>query len=380
MNAVDISEKQAKILVIEDAHSLRRDIVEMLGFEQYDVYDAENGLKGLQAARELRPDLIVCDIMMPVMDGFEVLAELRNDPKTRTIPFVFLTARADRTDYRNGMQNGADDYVTKPFSATELLGAVRSQIKKRKNLVAETQDKLAMISGNIITAMPHELRTPLNVVLGFSNLMMSDVDMLGMDRVEEMSKHINTAGTRLLRLVENYITYAYTEILLSDGNRRELLKNGFAFAPQSAIQLHASDRAEQFERERDLVLELQDAFQIGIHDEYLKKIIEELVDNACKFSTSGTPIYVRTEIRDKYYLIEITDQGRGMKREEIEQIGAYMQFERHIYEQQGSGLGLIIAKRLAELHGGKLDVKSEEGHGTQVRVYLPVRSENEAQS
>jgi CheY-like chemotaxis protein len=91
-----------KILVVEDAHSLRKDILEMLGFEGFEAIGAENGLVGVQKAREHLPDLIICDIMMPELDGYGVLEELRKDPVTATIPFIFLTARTDRMDMRRG--------------------------------------------------------------------------------------------------------------------------------------------------------------------------------------------------------------------------------------------------------------------------------------
>jgi len=368
--------KKKRILVVEDAHSLRRDIVEMLGFEGYDVVDAENGLKGVQRAKETLPDLIICDIMMPVMDGYEVLTELRKDRTTEMIPFIFLTARADRSEQRAGMQSGADDYVTKPFTASELLGSVRARLERQEKVAAIADTRIDEIRNNIITALPHEMRTPLNVVLGFSTLLMTDAGTLDAARVEDMAAHIHAAGTRLYRLIENYITYAYTEILLSDGNRRQLLRAGFLFAPKSSIEAYTMECARHNERESDVQYDLEDAPRLAIHEEYFKKIIEEVMDNACKFSPRGTPIHVRAMLQNHQYLIEIVDEGRGMSQEQVSQIGAYMQFERHFHEQQGSGLGLVIAKRLAELHGGRLNIQSTSGQGTTVQIVLLLESSN----
>ena len=120
-----------KILVVEDAQSLRKDIVEMLGFEGFEAIGAENGLVGVDRARQVLPDLIICDIMMPGLDGYGVLEELRKDTLTSTIPFIFLTARTDRVDVRQGMELGADDFLTKPFHAAELLATVRTRLKKQ---------------------------------------------------------------------------------------------------------------------------------------------------------------------------------------------------------------------------------------------------------
>ena len=110
-----------KILVVEDEQSLRKDIIEMLTYEGFDVIGAENGRVGIEEAQRHLPDLIICDIMMPEINGYDVLAELRKEGKTATIPFIFLTARTDKLDRRQGMEQGADDYLTKPFAIRELL-------------------------------------------------------------------------------------------------------------------------------------------------------------------------------------------------------------------------------------------------------------------
>ncbi len=120
-----------KILVIEDEPIVRSNILELLEGEDYDAVGAENGVIGAMSAREHLPDLIICDVMMPELDGYGVLTALRQDPATATIPFIFLTAKADKVDLRQGMELGADDYLTKPFTADELLGAIASRFAKQ---------------------------------------------------------------------------------------------------------------------------------------------------------------------------------------------------------------------------------------------------------
>ena len=112
----------------------------------------------------------------------------------------------------------------------------------------------------------------------------------------------------------------------------------------------------------------------AITEDYFTKIVDELLDNAFKFSSSGSPVEVRSVVNEGYVMLTVRDRGRGMKPEHVSEIGAYMQFERKLYEQQGSGLGLTIAKRLTELHGGELKVQSEIGTGTSVAVRLPAVS------
>src|SRR5690606_35423160 len=159
-----------RILVIEDEQSLRKDIIEMLTYEGFEVISAENGRVGIEQAREHLPDLIICDIMMPEVDGYAVLEELRKESRTAAIPFIFLTARTDKMDRRHGMEQGADDYLTKPFAVNELLKAIETRISKAEIVKKEAERRNEMLRSNIILSMPHELRTPPTVILGFSDI------------------------------------------------------------------------------------------------------------------------------------------------------------------------------------------------------------------
>ncbi|WP_299491297.1 response regulator [Acaryochloris sp. IP29b_bin.137] len=122
----------AKILVVEDEELVRANIAELLDAEEHDVVTAENGFLGALWAQEHLPDLIICDVMMPELNGYEVLATLSENPDTAMIPFIFLTAMADKSEIRQGMTSGADDYLTKPFSRMELLEAVNTRLAKRQ--------------------------------------------------------------------------------------------------------------------------------------------------------------------------------------------------------------------------------------------------------
>lgn len=361
-----------KILVIEDAQSLRRDIMEMLTYEQFMVDGAENGMVGVERAKAYLPDLIICDIMMPAMDGYTVLEKLRDNPATATVPFIFLTARTDRVDVRQGMELGADDYLTKPFTATELLNTVKTRLHRQEvaKQIADFKDK--HLRQNLILALPHELRTPLNVILGFSDLLMLDYEVMEPGRMGDMARHINSAGMRLYRLIENFLVYANIAIIDSSDEQRRDLRKASAQNPKLALEYAAVQCARQHEREVDLTTDITDIDCVQISEEYLKKIVEELVDNAFKFSEDNTPVRVTAQREDKLYVIRVSDEGRGMTPEQRSSIEAMVQFERPFYEQQGIGLGLAIAYRLAELHGGTLQIVSDYGERTSVTVYLPV--------
>jgi len=142
-----------KILLIEDNDEIRENTAEILELSNYKVITAENGKRGVELAIGNKPDLIVCDIMMPVLDGYGVLMTLQKNTDTQNIPFIFLTAKAERNDFRKGMELGADDYITKPFEGSELLNAIESRLKKTDLLKQELQtgvegvDQLLFASG-----------------------------------------------------------------------------------------------------------------------------------------------------------------------------------------------------------------------------------------
>ncbi len=141
-----------KVLIIEDNNDIRENVVEILELAGYEVYEAKNGKVGVDLAINHTPDIILCDIMMPELDGYGVLYMLNKNPETAAIPFIFLTAKAERLDLRKGMEMGADDYLTKPFDDMDLLNAIETRLKKKelqKNFYSKSLDRLnTLISKN----------------------------------------------------------------------------------------------------------------------------------------------------------------------------------------------------------------------------------------
>ena len=164
----------SKLLVIDDDHSVRVNLVELLEAEGFDVLSAKDGRSGVQLARQHLPDLIICDIMMPELDGYGVLEQLRQDPVTATTPFIFLTAKVERSDLRQGMNLGADDYLIKPFTRNELLTAISTRLAKQAAFNQRLQTRLDALRTSITLALPHEFRTPLACILGYSEILAED--------------------------------------------------------------------------------------------------------------------------------------------------------------------------------------------------------------
>lgn len=359
-----------RILIIDDDRSIREFILELLRTEGFQTFEAENGDLGVQAAKRHLPDLILCDVVMPHLDGYGVLTALRQSSDTAAIPFIFLTSMSERDSFRQGMELGADDYLTKPCSATELLKAIAGRFEKHHAFQTQSQQQLDDLRKSIALSLPHELRTPLNSIMGLAEVLVEDYDEIERSELLEIAQNIFKSGDRLYRLIQNFLLYVELELSLRDQSRRAVFLNGETHYPQVLIANVATQVAKRHDRATDLNLNLQNSC-LRITEINLKKVVEELTDNAFKFSEPGTPIDLTAVATLQGLTLYISDRGRGMTPDQITCLGAYMQFERKFYEQQGSGLGFAIAKRLVELHNGTVEVESVPTQQTIVRVTLP---------
>lgn len=353
------------ILVIEDDNTLRDVIVRCL-IPTYDVISASNGADGVQLAKFHLPDLVVCDIAMPELDGYGVLDRLHHNDATAMTPFIFLTARQEYEDIRQGMNLGADDYLTKPFALSDLRQSVATRLQKAHVQQTRSQKRLEELRENITRALPHELRTPLAMIYGYVHLLLDEADEHSAEQ-QQFLETIQSYTERLHQLIEKFLAYSHTETMLAQGVgiHREVLDH-----PEQVIGAVAAERAQQHQRSADVHVSVKPA-RLHISPDHLRKTVDELLDNALKFSQPGTPVYIIGVEQDGVYSLSLIDRGRGLSSDQIEAIGAYMQFDRDKYEQPGLGLGLITVKRLVEAYGGQISIDSAPGRQTIVSVLLP---------
>ncbi|MBD2036433.1 response regulator [Leptolyngbya sp. FACHB-321] len=361
-----------KVLVIEDEQDVREIILDILEEETFYAIGAENGRVGVQLAQEMSPELIICDVMMPELDGYGVLTELRQNPATAAIPLIFLTAKVGQDDFREGMGLGADDYLSKPFTRSDLLKAVTTRMQKQATLDQKLQQKLSELRSSITLALPQELTGPLNAITASSRLLMDASALMEQDEIVEIAENIHQSSQSLYRLVQNFLLYAQLELAEKEApERAKSARTKQIYSARAVITELALQKMQRADREADLELELEDA-AVQISEIRLKKIVEELLDNAIKFSQPGTLIRIVSLVKDETFALHIVDNGRGMTTEQIASMGAYMQFERKLSDQQGFGLGLVIVKRLVELQGGVFVLESIPGQQTVVRLVLPL--------
>lgn len=359
-----------RILVIEDDAAVRGLIIDTIRFKGWEVIDAADGEAGLGKAQNEMPDLILCDIQMPKMDGYAVLQAVRENPATAPIPFIFLTGLGEKPKVRKAMESGADDYLVKPFTIQELIAAVDARLQKQATFQVTAEKRLHELRESLTFALPHELVTPLNSILGFSALLL-DSPEISRDELHEYATHIQKSGERLRDLIEKFLFYAQVETILADPGQREANAQRQPHPTDETIRSAANRAATEHKRDSDLRFSLTPV-EHRISVSHLDRMIRELLDNAFKFSNPDSPVDVKSSVVNGNFQIQVIDSGRGFSPEQINRVGANLQFDRKLQEQQGSGLGLAIVRRLAELHGGNLQILSTPGDRTSVTVQLPL--------
>lgn len=364
----------SRVLMIEDEQSIREEVMEWLEFEGFDVTAASNGREGVAAALAQTPDVIVCDVMMPGMDGYEVLTTLRDNPQTAPTPFIFLTAKADRAYMRHGMEMGADDYLTKPFTRAELLSAIQMRLKRSEHIASGQQQVLDEAKLKLTRLVTHELRTPMTSIRMVKEVISRQLGQLSEEEVNDLLESLGTGTDRLHHTIEQMVYMTHFEA--GTISAEEIQQTGFAIYMWQILPT-AVDLGRRFahrNQNADIHTDTQDgqAATQG-HMPALKHALAELVSNAVNHSPDGAIIHLQQWTAEGAIWITINDDGAGMSDDEIARaLQPFEQINRDAREQQGMGLGLSVARKIIEAHGGTLHVRSAKGKGTQVIVGLPL--------
>lgn len=368
--------KRFRILIIEDEQNIRENIQEMLEAKGYNVRTSPNGKQGILDAIDFRPHLIVCDVMMPKMDGYRVLEYVRKTSIIQNTPFIFLTAKVDKTDIRQGMELGADDYLTKPFTYKELLQAIKTRLERQQKVIGEFAKVKHELDTTVFATYYHEFNTPLHGILGGLNLLLNARTSFSEDQVHELIRSILKSGLRLNHSLANLMLYE--EIKRSEiyPELQSMFMNGLSGpAWTRKVETEIRNMAKEiYHRADDLVVDLA-PLGVRVHTEYLQRMILELTDNAFKFSKPGHVVTVTGIAAGEDYAIEVKDSGRGFELSSLDEINPFKQFNRHRFEQQGLGIGLYLVKRLIGFVRGELQITSIADKGTKAVVILPLAQE-----
>jgi len=351
------------LIIEEDSHSY--EAMHRALHNQYEILTAHRGSHGIELATQYQPALVICGIESADMDGFQILQHMRQNNSTQSIAFIFVTENQDYSNLRRAMSLGADDYIITPFDDDDFRAAIEAQLQKKALRDAQYHQLVDEMRQNITTSLPHELRTALMIVEGYIHLIMEDAANLSEDSYA-MLLAIKQYAQRLHQLAEKFYWYSITELISEAIVTMEPCPH-----PALLIEEIAHKQAHKAARLDDLQMNLTNA-TICMAEDYFRQVIGELIENAFKFSNNGHAIQIKSSIKQDSFILKIHDQGRGIATEHLGKINGFMQFERARYEQQGMGLGLVIARRLTQLAGGTFWVESEIGTGTQITLTLPL--------
>ena len=349
-----------RVLVVEDDAEIRGFIAGLLS-QHYRVLEAVNGEEGRQRALADRPDLIVSDVMMPVLSGLQMLVALRNDSRTVDLPIILLTARQEVSAKVEALGTGANDYLGKPFSPRELLARIETQLRLRDaaNRAAENE-RLAAI-GLLTSGFAHEVRNPLN---GLMNALQPLKEMLdgghpdpGMGKA--MVEVMEECGQRIRHLAESLLSFTRTRdtpVALSLAASLDSTLSVLAWRVPSGVTVERAYHCNE---------------PVLGDPGTLNQVWLNLLDNAFRAVGEHGRVKVATAHQGDDAVVTITDDGVGIRKEDMERL--FQPFFSTRAAGEGTGLGLALSRRIIMRHGGQVSLRSTLGEGTQVEVRLPLR-------
>lgn len=355
------------ILVVDDSPDNVFLIKTILEEEGYTVTTAENGVSALAKISEANFDLVLLDLMMPGMDGYEVTKRMRENRSLPFIPILLITAH-DSPNVAQGLDLGADDFIRKPVTVDELLARVRSLLRLKHSI--DERDEIARQREDFVSRLTHDLRTPLVAAERMLTLLSEGALGSLSAPMQEVITIMARSNTNLLAMVNTLL-----EVYRFEAGRKTL-----AFQPvnleqllkEVAGELTPLAQAKQLAINLDIDEHSSKSTIVGDHLE-LHRLFTNLIGNAIKFTDKGfvTISLVPITSNDRSITIKIADTGPGIPPEE--QATLFERFRQGSHKRSGSGLGLYLSRRIVEAHKGSIEVNSELGKGSIFTVNLPIK-------
>lgn len=357
----------ALILLIEDEKILRENTQELLQIHGHECITAIDGKEGIEIARKMTPDMIICDIMLPHTNGYDVKRELNKHEETVNMPFVFLTARSEREDLRKGMDLGAADFITKPFKIIELINSIDRRLVQsnyvKKNIISQVADSLE----NFIHIAKHECNTPLHAIINLSEIILTSEDQ---DSPKELISAINTSGKRLHKTLNNLIDLVhlrhYSESKLENKEQIEI---------SQVIEQNVNRIKKLYEQSINMNLKTKLIESSQFIYEHLNTLFSELTDNAFKFSKPGGTVTIQLKVSQdkKQLLFQITNQLAEPVFLSTNEISPFKKCDDSLNQKSGSGLGLYLSRLICENYYGSLIIENKGDLSLSIKVTLPLK-------
>ncbi|KST66263.1 ATP-binding response regulator [Mastigocoleus testarum] len=391
---------QSKILIVDDSIEEMQMLSATLSQYGYTVRGASAGSMALKAAHALAPDLILLDIMMPELDGYEVCQKLKSDQVTCDIPIIFLSAIQNVDGKIKAFKLGGVDYITKPFQVEEVLARIENQITIRRlsQQLKEQNHKLKIeieerrkaeniafrayqTKNEFLARMSHELQTPLNSIIGFTQIMSRDTNLKL--EYQEYLKIINNSGEYLLQLINEVLEISKAEAGI---NKIEEKDFDFYYLLDSLEEIFKI-KAAKSKNKLSFIVAADVPQYIKTDEKKLRICLLNLIDNALKFTQNGSvTLRVWQENRSskkneaQYLYFEVEDSGYGISEEETTKLfDAFVQTESGKESTQGTGLGLNITRKFVEMLGGEIQVESILGKGSLFKFYAKFTTSERSQ-
>lgn len=358
------------ILIVDDQPRNLQVIGNLLAEKHYCLAFAQNGTQALEAARQMPPDLILLDVMMPDINGYEVCRRLKEDPATEAIPVIFLTAKVDSEDVLEGLRAGAVDYLAKPFCSEELLTRVGTHLQLRQ-LTKEL--KIANeLKSELMSIAAHDLKNPLAAIRGLTEILLgSDGDDPEFPLTEEerrnLLKDIYQCSENTLGIIKELLN---TETIESGIVRLAIEQGDLGQIIAETIELNQPQaRLKNIRLHNAIPMNTLAAIDIP----RMREVFDNLLSNAIKYSLPGKEVFLELETHKDAYRVNVRDQGPGLTEDDKQKVfGKFQKLSaRPTGGEHSTGLGLAIVKNFMELHGGSVGVESTHGQGATFYVDIP---------
>jgi len=369
---IDIEFDENTILVVDDNPTNLGVIVDYLEDQEFEIITARDGEEGLEKAAYARPDIILLDIMMPGIDGFETCRLLKESELTNTIPVIFMTALASEEDKVRGFEMGAVDYITKPVQQREVLARVNTHLRiqeQSKQLKAQAEQLLALNASKdkFFSIVAHDLRGPFLPLLGNLELLADMADQFTTEEVKEMSVTSHRAAKRVADLLENLLQWSRIQMGRMEYLPERLNLSGIA---QQTVELFGPIAQA---KGISLQYDIEDGLKVYADDNMLRTVLRNFVSNALKFTNPQGTVTISARLTGKNIEISVADTGVGISEDALNKlfiIGIHNSTT-GTAQEKGTGLGLIMCKEMVELNNGTVWIESIVGKGTTVKCTLP---------
>lgn len=361
------------ILIVDDVLANLRLLDHILREKGYKVRPVTNGTLALQVAEKEKPDLVLLDIMMPDIDGFEVCRRFKENPKLSDVPIIFISALNDTKDIVKALKSGGADYITKPFKAEE----VRVRVATHLNIYFQQKElqKLNAQKDKFFSIIAHDLRGPFSSFLGVTQLLDEMLPELSREEIRDFAVNMRSSATNLYSLLENLLQWAKNQQgLIPFTPMKELL---LSLVNESILTLLEPAKNKGI----DIVNNIDGSFEVFADKNMLQTVIRNLVSNAIKFTPKGGNITLSAKANSASDVeISVRDSGIGMNEAMVSNL---FQLDAKTNRpgtegEMSTGIGLLLCKDFVETHGGEIRVESEEGKGSVFYFNIPLNSEEES--